>query len=106
MDYRVHMQELPAAVKEIPLSMVYNMDETGIFYRMGPNRTYLLQNEDRATVCGTELQKHKSRFTAVFYVNEDGSHALSMRYIGKTRTPKVLQGSKIQSSQQFLHTSM
>ena len=71
--------------EEYPVNMVYNMDETGLFSRMGANRTYLLRNEGRATVCGTELQEQKPGVTAVFCINADGSHALPMRYTGKIR---------------------
>ena len=48
------------------MKMVYDMDETGSFYRLEPNRTYLLATEYRHTTRGTELQKHKSPVTAVY----------------------------------------
>ena len=85
MDHTVRMQEIRVTVRAYPLHMVYNMDENGLFYRMGLNSSCLLQSEDRASVRGTELQKHKARLTAVFCVNADGSHALLIRNASKTR---------------------
>ena len=55
MDHTIHTQELRATEKEYPVNMIYNMGETGLSCRMGPNHTYLLQNKDRAAVRGTEL---------------------------------------------------
>ena len=56
----MHMEEIRTAVDNYTTKMVYNMDETGLFYRLGPNRSYLLASEDRRNIRGTELQKCKS----------------------------------------------
>ena len=57
MDLAIRMAEIRSTVSEHPLSMVYNLNATGLFYRMGPICTYLLQAEDRRATRGTELQK-------------------------------------------------
>jgi len=61
--------------------------ESGLFYRMGPSRTYLMQSESRDDTRGTDLQKYKQRLSIVFCVNADGSHKLPMRYIGVPKKP-------------------
>ena len=88
MDHTIRMEEIRSTFGNYSMKMVYNMDETGLFYRMCPNRTYLFALEDRSTTRGTELQKHKSRVTAVLCVNTDGSHTLPPRYIGKSVNSK------------------
>ncbi len=62
--------------KEYNVTNIYNMDKSGIFYRMGPRQTYLSASETRDTVRGTEFGKHKERVTIVFSCNADGSHLL------------------------------
>ena len=71
MDHAIRMAEIRSTAREYPRSMVYNMDETGLFYRMGRNRTYLLQSEDRRATRGTEVQKQKQRITVMLCVNAD-----------------------------------
>ena len=78
-DHTIRMAEIRSTVSDCPLSMLYSMDETGLFYRMGPNRTYLLQSEDDSATGGTELQKQKQRITVVLCVNADGHHSLRTR---------------------------
>ena len=70
---------------------IYNMDESGLLYRMGPSRTYPTVVECRAYTCGTEMQKHKQRITVVICINADDSHAFPVRYIGKAETPMCLR---------------
>ena len=82
-DHTIRIEEIRSTVVNYPMKMVYNRDETGLLYRLGPNRTYLLAFEDRRNTRGTELQKYKSRVTAVLCVNAGGSHAVPLRTSGK-----------------------
>ncbi len=66
---------------------IYNQDESGLLYRMGPDRSYLTGNEVRSNVEGTSFQKRKQRITTVYCVNATGSHKLPMKYIGKSKSP-------------------
>ena len=54
--------EIRAVADTYQLRDIYNVDESGLFYRMGPSRSYLDGSEDRATVRGTTMQKTKLRF--------------------------------------------
>ncbi len=52
---------------------IFNMDESGLFYRALPNRTYLSPVEgDRTKVRGSKSLKAKDRITMVLCVNATG----------------------------------
>lgn len=56
-----------------------NMDETGLFYRAIPARTYLAANESPKTVRGAKALKEKDRVTLVLCVNATGKiHNISV----------------------------
>ena len=70
---------------------IYYMEESGLLYRMGPNRTYLTAVECRASTRGTEMLKHEQRVTVVMCINAYGSHAFPVHYTGKAETPICLR---------------
>ena len=76
---------------------ICNVYESGIFYRMGPSRSYLASNEHRKETHGTELYKQKMHVTIVKCVNADGSHILPVNYIGKPERPICLRDSRYSS---------
>eukprot|EP00171_Calliarthron_tuberculosum_P001982 IDg1982t1 len=80
----IHIREIS---KEYQLRNIYNEDESGLLFRMGPSRTYLAHDELRSAVHGTDFQKYKQRITVVFCVNADGCHKLPIRYIGSSHKP-------------------
>lgn len=49
---------------------------------MGPNFTYLSQDEVSYDVRGTDFQKYKQPFATVFCVNADGIYKLPISSIG------------------------
>ena len=53
------MQEIHDTVSKYSPAEVYNVDESGLLYFVGPSRTYLLAEENRAENLGTSMQKHK-----------------------------------------------
>ena len=77
------MQKILDTMPKYSPENVYNVDKSGLFYRMGPSRTYLLAEENRAETRGTSMQKHEYRITIVLCVNADGSHKYTAKYIGK-----------------------
>lgn len=94
------MQQLQLIAADYDASNIYNVDESGLFYRMGPNRTYLTASENRAAVRGTDFLKHKSRVTIVLSCNSDGSHILPPCYIGNAETPRCFRGGAYSHVQQ------
>ena len=78
-DHSGRVQEIRDVSKDYSLQNVYNIDESGLFTRMGPIQSYLMPNVMRTCVCGTDLQKHKNQVTTVYSTNTDESHKLCMR---------------------------
>lgn len=76
------MQEIQVNIVLYPMSNVYNVDESGLFYRQRPNKAYLAPNENRRNTRGTDLQNHKQRMTISLCCNADGSHIVPTRHIG------------------------
>lgn len=70
------------AEKNIPISNIFNMDETGLFYRSFPKYTLAQKNDD-----GAGLKEDKSRITILFSVNGDGTKK-SIYMVGKSKTPR------------------
>ncbi len=66
------MRELRSQLSNYQPKDIFNMDESGLFYRAMPARTYLAYNESRKTVRGTKALKAKDRVTLVLCVNADG----------------------------------
>ena len=85
------MEEIRKVMEDYELCNIYNQDESGLMYRMGPNRTYTAPFEHRQEVRGTNFQNFKQRITVSMCVNGDGTHRLPVKYIGKSVTPVCFQ---------------
>lgn len=66
--------------------LIYNIDETGLFYRCLPTRSYVSAREFR-TARGSKAMRAKERVTAVLFVNANASHKLPIAIIGKAMRP-------------------
>ncbi len=60
---------------------IYNMDETGLFFRLGPNRTL-------ATGAVKGTKKKKDRLTVALCCNATGTDKLTPLVIGKSKRPR------------------
>jgi hypothetical protein len=60
---------------------VYNMDDTGLFYRVLPRCTLLVPHEDVTSTRG--LKKTKDRCTIIVCANATGNHKITCAFIGK-----------------------
>ena len=96
-NHTQRMAEIQDIASQYSLSNIYNMDESGLMYRMGPRRSYLSGNENPSTTRGTDLQKYKARITIVLCVNADGSHSVPVRYIGNSAEPRCLRDLRFSS---------
>ena len=65
---------------------IYNGDETALFYKLLPHRTYCFDGDKPA--CSA---KHKDRLTLLIITNMDGSDHRKLSVIGKSKTPRCLQ---------------
>lgn len=64
-----------------PLERIYNMDETGLFYRLEPDRSLATQRL-------SGRKKDKERLSVALCTNADGSHKLNPLIIGKFAKPR------------------
>ena len=71
---------------------MYNVDETGLFYKLLPDRTYTFKRE---TYHGGK--KSKDRITLLFGSNIAGTDKLNPLVIGKSANPRCFKGVQIDS---------
>lgn len=67
---------------------LYNADETGLFYKLLPDKTYVAACEKTAP--GTKLKKE--RITALLCANADGSNKITPLVIGKAKKSRCFKG--------------
>ena len=77
-----NMPTIKEKLQSYSLQDIYNMDETGLFYRMAPDRTIA-----RRQIEGSK--KDKTRLTFVFAANADGSHKMEPLIIGHAQRPRA-----------------
>ncbi len=85
------MAEIRQIMSKYDASNIYNVDESGLLFRLGLNRTYLSPTEFRQLTHGTTFQKRKERLTTVYYTNATGSHKLPIKFIGTSKSPRCFQ---------------
>jgi len=83
--------EVKELLKDVEPELVYNMDETGLFYRQLPRRSNVTKKR-----AGTKLAK--DRFTAALTVNATGTDKLDVLIIGKSKKPRCFGAWKPSSS--------
>ena len=67
-------------------SDIYNSDETALFYKSLPHRTYCRVDDNPAG-----STKFKDRLTLLVITNMDGSNHRKLSVIGKAKNPRCLQ---------------
>lgn len=73
------MRELRKVLSVSKPENIFDMDETGLFYRAIQARTYFAANESRKTVRGTKALQAKDRVTLLLCVNASGKiHSISV----------------------------
>jgi hypothetical protein len=72
---------LKSKCENYPPERIYNMDETGLFYRLEPDRSLATQRL-------SGRKKDKERLSIAFCTNADGSHKLNPLIIGKFAKPR------------------
>lgn len=88
------ISQLRSDLAQYPPDHIYNMDETGLFFKLLPRRTYVLESEGRRTVRGIKAMKAKDRITAFVCTNADGSQKVDMSIIGKAQNPRCFRMGK------------
>ena len=75
------LRKIRDIIQHYELKDIYNMDETGLFYRSAPKKTISTNS-----VPGVKVDK--ARLTVCFFCNADGSSKLSPIIIGKSEKPR------------------
>ena len=75
------------------LENIFNMDETGLFFRTIPNRTYLMPSETDKRQAGRGLKsmKAKDRITVILCGNSTGSCKIPPTVIGSAKNPRCFK---------------
>ena len=74
-------EKLRATLSEYALADIYNFDETGLFFRLEPNRTLATGPVSGSKIC-------KERITLGVCANADGSDKIKPFVIGKSARPR------------------
>ena len=82
------MQNLREKLSDYPLDKIYNVDETALFFKLLPRRTYILPEENTPNLRGTKSMKAKDRVTAIICTNSNRSMKISISIIEKSRNPR------------------
>ena len=83
---RQQMEEICSQLEAFNPEQIYNMDETGLYFRCLPNRAYVSAGS-RRRARGSKAMKNKDRVTLVLAVNATGSHKIPVAIIGKAAVP-------------------
>lgn len=82
---RAKMQEMNITEKQL-----YNADESGLYYRLLPNKTFVAATEKSAP----GRKSAKERITFMLCANADGTHKVKVLVIGKSKNPRCFKGFK------------
>lgn len=81
--------ELPKIIEDFEPHNIFNADETGLFYKCLPDKTFALQSE---SCHGGKYSKQ--RLTVMCATNMDGSEKLPLFVIGKSKNPRCFKNIK------------
>jgi hypothetical protein len=76
MQLELNLAEIRSILKDNPLTNIYNMNKTALYWRSSPNNSLISEK-----LKGGEADK--SRITANFCYNADGSYKLDIFFIVK-----------------------
>ena len=86
------MNELRNKLRDYKPENVFNMDETGLFFRALPNRSYVLSDVDsRQYRRGSKSLTAKDRVTLVMCVNATGTCKIDPLMIGSSKEPRCFR---------------
>jgi|AKYZ01.1.fsa_nt_gi Tc5 transposase DNA-binding domain./DDE superfamily endonuclease./CENP-B N-terminal DNA-binding domain. len=87
-----YKQKFKKTLEELDLcpDQVYNADESGLFWRLLPNKTFVHKAE--ASAPGRKMSK--DRLTFMPCSNASGTHKLELLVIGKSKNPRAFKNAK------------
>lgn len=88
------MEEVRAACEKYPARNIFNVDETGIQWKLIARRTYLAAFEDRKTTRGSKNMEFKDRISAIMCANASGTAKVPLAIIGTAKNPRCFRRRK------------
>ncbi len=85
---------LPQLLEEYAPHNIYNADETGLFYKLQPNKSIVFQDED-----GRGGKLSKERLTVLPMANMTGTHKLKPLVINKAWKPHAFTQKRVNINQ-------
>ena len=85
------MNEVCKACKKYQPARIFNVDETGLFWKLMPKLSYLSTSENRKTARGTKNMHFNDRVSAFMCADADGSAKVDMAIIGKAKNPRCFR---------------
>lgn len=85
-DFKTKFEEM-IAMEELTPEQVYNMDETGLNFKMLPDKTFLSSQEKS----GAGFKQNKDRITVGVCSNAAGTHKIPLFVIGKSAKPRAFK---------------
>ena len=70
---------------------IFNMDETGLFFKLFQKKTYVLSYEDRDKLRGTKHMKAKARVSLYVCTNATGKLKVPISIIGTAQNPRCFR---------------
>ena len=80
--------EMRAALGSFKPDFIFNIEETGLLFKLFPKRSYVLTGENKKPLRETKEMSSKDRVSAFVYTNAIGSLKLPMAIIGKSANPR------------------
>ena len=74
--------------ENLSIEQIYNCDETGLYFRLLPQRTLAANHEKQAP----GRKKSKERVTLMACANVSGSHKFPLVFIAKAKRPRCFKG--------------
>lgn len=90
LEVATDMTKLREALTKYDAKCIFNVDETGLFFKLLPRRTYICAYENRKSVRGTKAMRAKDRVTAYVCTNATGVK-VPMAIIGKAKSPRCFR---------------
>ena len=88
-ELMMELEELYSIIAQYDPENVYNMNETGLFYRLLPRYSLLMPDEDISSTRGKK--KSKDRVSLIVCANALGTHKIPCALIGKPKEPACIK---------------
>ena len=82
---------LRGQLQDYDANCIFNMDETGLFFKLFPKRTYVLPGENRKNLRGSKDMKAKSRVSVYVCSDATGLHKVPLAIICTAQNPRCFR---------------